>query len=220
MIFKEKFKTRVYFDGQKMKGKNYSSKKKISPKLLKKSLEECREVLNKEDTASQPLPGRETQISQVLDFINEALENYKGILYLFGQTGTGKTATVKQCINMCKYPNKVVFVSCSEGEKPPLFEGKSRSIPKIIVLDDFDILNKFNSIKVHYSNKQISLILISIKLISKLDAKLITFNSYSYQDLKQILIERIGGIPTSIDDFPDICYINEYQEKGYEIIDI
>lgn len=183
------------------------SKKKSPPREISDaSIEECLSKLNS-DYGNVPLPGREKEIEKISSFIEEALtKNQFKILYISGSPGTGKTASVKHCINQASHPYEINFINC-KTEKPKLIAPEDNP-PKLLVLDEVESLSNYQDIITNCSRYKCSILCISNahdKTIAISKAHLsnqesLIFDPYSVEQLKTILIERMGGLSENIKD--------------------
>lgn len=74
----------------------------------------ARQVLN--STETQNLPGRETEYSEIINFMETHLKNKtSGSLYVSGQPGTGKTACMSKILGSEEYSQKFkkVYINCT-----------------------------------------------------------------------------------------------------------
>ena len=174
-------------------------KSKEAKKEKEVSLSDCLEKLNN-DFATIPLPGREAQVEEVLTFIEDALKNstFK-ILFISGSPGTGKTATVKHCINVSSRPNQIRFVNC-KTDKPSLITPEDVP-PKVLVLDEVETLNNYQDYVANCKRYNCCILCISnahdktisISKAHSTEQKSIMFESYTPEQLQDILTERMGG---------------------------
>lgn len=181
--------------------KSFKPSKKSNPvqKPSNLSLQECLDKLNL-DFGNIPLPGREDKIDQIYNFIEDALtKNQFKILYISGSPGTGKTASVKHCINLVSHPYDINFINC-KTDKPTLITPDDNP-PKLLVLDEVESLSNYQDIVTNCSRFKCSILCISnahdkTVAISKAhlsDQESIFFDSYKPAQLSNILIQRMGG---------------------------
>jgi Cdc6-like AAA superfamily ATPase len=165
------------------------------------TIESCLAKLN-EASFSIPLPGREDKVAQILAFIEQSYTREKWqVLLISGSPGTGKTATVTQCIRMSTHPSQADFVNC-KSDKPNLISSEESSPAHLLVLDELESLPNFRQVLMNCQKYRCSLIGISnshdetlaIAKSGRSDAISIVFESYKPDQLFQIMIERIGGL--------------------------
>lgn len=181
--------------------KSVKASKKKGPmiKANNLSLQECLNNLNS-NIGNIPLPGREEEIEKIYNFIEDSLtkKQFK-ILYISGSPGTGKTASVKHCINLASHPYEINFVNC-KTEKPALIKPDDNP-PKLLVLDEVESLQNYQDIVTNCTRYKCSILCISNAhnktiAISKAhlsDHESIIFDSYKPDQLQNILIQRMGG---------------------------
>ena len=174
-------------------------------KLNNNFLCDCLERLNN-NNGSIPLPGREDKVEQINEFINNVFTEKKyRALFISGSPGTGKTATVKQCIKMAESKKNILFVNCKTDPQPKIFEGM-RNKPRLLILDEIESLSHFKEVINNCKILDISIIGISnahdetiaVTQYGQTDTQSIMFNSYTTDQLKEILVERIGGLCKNI----------------------
>ncbi|KAK2580921.1 hypothetical protein KPH14_005990 [Odynerus spinipes] len=145
---------------------------KLAPKKLFDSnkYREARKALH--SSASENLPGRETELAKLQEFIGKHLENESsGSLYVSGPPGTGKTACLSKIMQQPEFKSKfkVVYVNCTTmksaatiyakimqelGMPPPKSSRNSKAIIEkylmsnhkmlLLVLDEIDQLESKN----------------------------------------------------------------------------
>lgn len=184
-----------------MSKKSIKQSKKKGPieKANDFSLQKCLDNLNS-DYGNIPLPGREEQIEKISNFIEDALtkKQFK-ILYISGSPGTGKTASVKHCINLATHPYEINFINC-KTEKPKLITAEDNP-PKLLVLDEVESLSNYQDIVTNCSRYKCCILCISnahdktiaISKAHSTNQESIIFNSYTPDMLTNILINRMGG---------------------------
>ncbi|KAH0789999.1 cleft lip and palate transmembrane 1 [Histomonas meleagridis] len=187
-------------------------KKAISkPKKTDYTLSECLTYLNTEE-GSIPLPGREDKIAFVNNFIEHVFNSEPhsfNLLFISGSPGTGKTATLKHCLQILPTLQQVRFVNCKTDPPPSPITKSTRPKPILLILDEVEslphlkelILNckRFNCSIIGISNAHDDSIAISAQSIQT-NAQSIMFNSYTTTELKNIITERIGGSCSNISE--------------------
>ena len=86
------------------------------PPLVKKCLQLGIEQLSIAGGRNGELPGRESQLQAVLEFLTEKTSN--STLQLFGMPGTGKTAVVKQALRQLEIPHSALFLNGYVMQRP------------------------------------------------------------------------------------------------------
>ncbi|EAY13758.1 hypothetical protein TVAG_467730 [Trichomonas vaginalis G3] len=185
---------------------------------LDSSIETLLENLNQEYFTTA-LPCRSNEIEAISTFINNSYDTSRpihdihmkgrkpkqnddiqpGILYITGNPGTGKTACVKYAIQTSAAAPYIKFSNC-KTEKITLYKA-GQEIPIIQVLDEVESYTDFAEIAANSIRMKYSLICISnasednsiIQKSSGLSLQQLKFNSYTAEELCQILTERIGG---------------------------
>ena len=97
--------------------KKAKAKKPKDPEVVpQRSLVECLDSLNSIPEHS-PLPCRESQIERVARFFDTALQKGQdsAFLFLYGEPGTGKTASVRFCMETVEKPKLVQFHNCASA---------------------------------------------------------------------------------------------------------
>lgn len=184
----------------KKKSKLHPLKEGIVKEIEKRTLQDCLDCLCNEKSEN-PLPCREDQIAFVSNFISQALEESENqtpkILYITGNPGTGKTATIKHCIKTALYPNKILYENC-KSETPKIFTRKN-DLPKIRILDEIETLSNLKDILTNALSLNVSVIGLSNShdsafLIKKYysNFELLVYDSYDYSQIVTILRERTG----------------------------
>ena len=191
-----------------MESKNqfYPLKEPISNKQKKRTLQDCLDYLCNEDYEN-PLPCREDKIAFVSNFISEAFESSTPkILYITGNPGTGKTATIKYCMQTSAYPNKILYENC-KSEAPKAFN-KKKTLPRIRVLDEIETLTNLQDILSNSLSNNVSVIGLSNShdtafLIQQFypNSSSLVYDSYEPPQIVTILRERTGESYQSSEDF-------------------
>ncbi|KAL9658622.1 hypothetical protein ABK040_006159 [Willaertia magna] len=74
--------------------------------IINQTIEENKEENNNNLINNCPLPGREPEISQIKEIILDSIKNNKSkAMYISGETGTGKTAVIKQILYELEHSN-------------------------------------------------------------------------------------------------------------------
>ena len=165
------------------------------------NLRECIERLNDTKYLAS-LPFREEQVIEISEFIEQCVAKSAKwqVLLLSGSPGTGKTATVQRCIEMAPKMSEITFVNC-KTDKVRLIDNDEIHTQKILVLDEIESLGNFQEVLVNSRKHKCSIIGISNSHDRTLAAvsqgqnemKSMIFNSYTTQQLQEIMWERLGG---------------------------
>lgn len=224
-VVKEKYDEKEEYDEEKEQNKPNvtariacaKSNKFVVDEEVKKelTLRECLETLN--DTVhSIPLPGREKEICEIQEFIDACLSESKWrVLLISGSPGTGKTATVKHCIQMSVRPYDVSFVNCKTSTVTLLTDDES-NWRKLLVIDEIESLPNFSEVLLNCKNHGCSIIGISNAHDRTLaqassgtsDTKTMLFECYTTAELQNIMWQRVGGETPAIQK-KAIAYIAE-----------
>jgi Cdc6-like AAA superfamily ATPase len=125
------------------------------------------------------------------------------IMLISGSPGTGKTATVQKCIEMCNRPSQVSFVNC-KTERPNFHKFPKKV--RLLVLDEIESLPVLAELIRQCQALKCSIIGISnyhdetlaIARSGRSDAISLVFKTYTPRQLIDIMRERIGGQNPSI----------------------
>jgi len=194
--------------------------------LNNKDLKHCIEYLNVEGE-NIPLPCRENEISSIMNFIqdafssdepinNDSKRSKKGktkditiskptIMFVSGNPGTGKTASIKFCIQQSESPERIMFIN-AKIQSIAYFTEKD-VIPKVYVIDEVESYTSISNIIDNGKRLHYSLIFISNvhddstiqKVTTGLMIQKIRFESYNENDILRILTERTGGLNENLD---------------------
>lgn len=180
------------------------------------TLEQCLDNLNNKNLLTS-LPRRENEISIIENFISYAFltdpeivqkkgktkkqkeSNQPEILFLSGNPGTGKTASVLLCKNNSILPSKIEYINCKVT--PLVLYKETDILPRILIVDEVESYHDFAEIASNVRHLKYQLICISnaheddkiIKKAGGLKIINLKYNSYNEEDLKVILTEKMGG---------------------------
>ena len=174
-----------------------------------------------------PLPCREKEIETINKFIEQTYnpecpvydphkrgrkpkgfdeKTAPSLLYITGNPGTGKTECVRYCCMHTRAPSSIKYINC-KTQKVDLYK-ETDVIPRILVLDEVEAYPDFAEIASNSILMRYSLICISnahenkviIQKASGMQVDQLRFNSYTLEQLMQILTERMGGTSSNINE--------------------